>query len=57
MNFVLFLILISVNGDFTLTDVDRFETLSECFEGRELLVESVGRPIVNYQAICVNWEK
>ena len=55
--FCIILISISGSGDFTLTDVDQFETLSECFEERELLVESIGRPIVNYQVICVNWEK
>lgn len=32
-----------------------YDTMDECFDARELLVHELGKPIVNYQAICVNW--
>lgn len=28
-------------------------TQTECFEARELAVERIGRPIKNYQAVCI----
>ena len=37
--------------------VATFSELDDCFEARELLVETVGRPIRNYQAICVLWDE
>jgi len=30
-----------------------FKTMAECFERREELVQFMGRPIVNYQAVCI----
>lgn len=30
-----------------------FNTMDECFDAREQLVEAIGRPIVNYQAVCI----
>jgi hypothetical protein len=35
----------------------RYNSMEECFEARELLVENVGRPIINYQAVCVSYSK
>ena len=32
-----------------------FDTMNVCFDAREQLVEQLGRPIVNYQAVCVHW--
>ena len=29
----------------------------ECFDAREQLVQKVGKPIINYQAICVAYDK
>jgi hypothetical protein len=31
--------------------------MDECFDARDRLVEVIGRPIVNYQAICVIQEE
>ena len=30
-----------------------YNDMYECFDARERLVEVIGRPIVNYQAVCV----
>jgi len=30
-----------------------YDSMNECFDEREFLVESIGRPIVNYQAVCI----
>lgn len=30
-----------------------YDTMDECFDAREQLIETIGRPIVNYQAVCV----
>lgn len=32
-----------------------FDTMAECFDAREEIVESLGRPIQNYQAVCVHF--
>jgi len=34
-----------------------YDTMTQCFEEREKLVEAVGRPIVNYQFVCVQTER
>ena len=34
-----------------------YEKLDRCFEEREKVVESIGRPIVNYQALCIRWRE
>jgi len=33
--------------------VDQYDTMQECFAARESLVKQLGKPIVDYQAICV----
>lgn len=30
-----------------------YPTMLECFDAREQVVDFIGRPIVNYQSICV----
>jgi hypothetical protein len=51
MKWILFYIMV---GDSTLAfDMREYATMNECFAAREELIEEVGRPIVNYQAICV----
>lgn len=53
MTYILFLIVLNAGGIFTATEVETFTNMTKCFEGREILVESIGRPIKNYQAVCV----
>lgn len=30
-----------------------FESMDECFKAREAVVEKIGKPIINYQVVCV----
>lgn len=51
MKWILFYIMM---GENTLAfDMREYSKMDECFAAREELIEQVGRPIVNYQAICV----
>ena len=52
MTNILFLIVLHAST-FTTTQIGTFDAMSECFEAREVLVKSVGRPIKNYQALCI----
>lgn len=48
------LVYIALTGD--RVDVNKmaaFNTMDECFDAREKFVEVIGRPIVNYQAVCI----
>ena len=51
MKYILFILLVNpipqtaVMGEYT--------SMDDCFEGRDVLVERMGRPIINYQAVCV----
>jgi len=48
------LIYIALTGDrVDVNKMSAFNTMDECFDARDRLVEVIGRPIVNYQAICV----
>jgi uncharacterized membrane protein YphA (DoxX/SURF4 family) len=53
-SFVLLLVIVSMKG-IGVTQEGVFDTMNECFDAREQLVEQLGRPIVNYQAVCVHW--
>ena len=52
MIYILFLIELA-GTSYTVTPVAPFNTMDECFDAREQLVEDIGRPIVNYQAVCI----
>ena len=48
------LVYLALTGD--RVDVNKmaaFNSMDECFDARDRLVEVIGRPIVNYQAICI----
>lgn len=48
------LIFIGIAGnDIIVSDVATFERMDLCFEERDHIIETLGRPIVNYQAVCV----
>ena len=49
---VLVLVMITVDGLYT-EHVGTYNSMQKCFEQRELVVEELGRPIVGYQAICI----
>jgi len=48
------LVYIMLTPDFAkLATYGTYETMPECFDAREQLVEAVGKPIINYQVICI----
>jgi len=52
MIYILFLI--QLNGPlYSAEPVAAYSNMDECFEARELLVLELGRPVVNYQAVCI----
>jgi len=52
------LVLIVVNGtNVEHANVKAFNTMDACFEEREVLVDKIKRPIINYQAVCVLTDK
>jgi hypothetical protein len=51
MTYVLVLITLFVSPETQY--VGEYQTLSDCFAEREELVKSIGRPIINYQAVCI----
>ena len=52
MNYVLFVIALNAGGH-TVDRIGDFDSMDLCFDKRDEIVEELGRPIVNYQAVCV----
>ncbi len=52
MTFILVLIMVLSTGEISTSEVNRFETMNDCFAARDVVVERLGRPI-NYQSVCV----
>lgn len=52
MLYELILIVATFNGHYS-GSAGVYKSMYECFEARDTLVEEAGRPIVNYQAICI----
>lgn len=53
---MLFVILVSGTEYYVQPD-SMHMTMEECFQRRELIVQMVGEPIVNYQAVCIAVEQ
>ena len=57
MKWILIYIAINSNGIYVdwanADDEGKLMTMETCFEERELLVEKFGRPIINYQVVCI----
>lgn len=57
MIWVLFFIgIVDLSQPPVLRPVGMFKDMDQCFQAREQLVEKVGRPVVDYQAICVAYD-
>jgi hypothetical protein len=56
MSWVLVVLIITVDG-LSVEIADEYPTMLECFYEREKVVEELGRPIVNYQAVCIQREQ
>ena len=52
MSYILLLITLA-SGSAHVKHVGTYSTMANCFDAREQIVEQLGRPIVNYQAVCV----
>lgn len=52
-SFILILLMVVSPGEVQAKNLGSFQTMNQCFEARELIVKNIGRPIVNYQAVCV----
>ena len=52
IKYILYIIMSMPNGT-TSYSYKAFSSITECFEQREMIVERLGRPIINYQAICI----
>jgi len=57
MSWILVLITVSNTSFHTVAEIDRFNTMGDCFQARQELVKEIGRPIINYQTICVAYDK
>jgi len=52
MKFILILIMLKAGSYYT-QDVGPFYSMDECFEERERIVIKRGKPLINFQAICI----
>lgn len=52
MTWLLFIITLTFDGPIYEYE-GAYLTMDECFDAREIIVEEYGRPIINYQAVCV----
>lgn len=53
MTWILFIILLNIDESASITKLAEFNTMDKCFAERQNVVKQLGRPIVNYQAICI----
>ena len=56
MTWILFVILMDAQGYEVILD-SMHTTMESCFEQRERVVEYLGEPIVNYQAVCARTDQ
>jgi hypothetical protein len=57
MKWVLVWIALNHHPLHTVSEQGRYDTMRECFDVREQIVDSVGKPIVNYQVVCVPYDR
>ena len=52
------LMLIAVEADmFYIRGMGIHNSMDSCFRARQALVEEIGRPIVNYQTLCIQTDQ
>lgn len=56
MTWVLMLIAVEANT-FYFRALDTFPRMDDCLGARASLVEEIGRPIINYQALCIQTDQ
>ena len=52
MKFVLIIVFLGSNS-MTVSKPEPYANMDDCFDRRDDMVETIGRPIVNYQAVCI----
>ena len=52
MKWVLVFIVLTTD-EVMLAEVGTYDSMDACFNDRDMVIEKVGRPIINYQAVCV----
>ena len=50
---MLFLIVLG-DSQYAVRVMNVFSSMDDCLQQRETLVEEIGRPIIDYQAICIH---
>ena len=50
------IVIVWMNGQWGFVEDSIHLKMDECFARREELVEKFGRPIVDYQAVCVHYK-
>ena len=50
------LVIVWMNGEWAMVEDSIHAKMDECFLRRDELVEQFGRPIVDYQAVCVHYK-
>lgn len=53
MSWVLFLITMSSPTQADVQVVNYYKEMDDCFVAHDILVENIGRPIVNYRPVCL----
>lgn len=53
MTYTLILVVLLLDGTFSTDVVGEYKGMDECFKAREDVVEIIGRPVINYQVICI----
>lgn len=56
MTWVLFVILMGSDG-WTVVADSKHSSMIDCFERRDFVVQKLGTPILNYQAVCAVTDK
>ena len=58
LEFVLVLILLQPMGEAKIAKImGTYDNMDECFRGRDKVVNRLGKPIKNYQAVCILHDK
>jgi hypothetical protein len=52
MKWILVLIVLTADNE-VIKKLEEYPSMLACFEAREQVVESIGKPIVDYQVLCV----
>jgi len=53
MQWVMFIIVLMSPHESAIKASEPYSSMDACFNARDEIIEEVGRPIINYQVICV----